>query len=140
MAGAHQRNTGPMRGSPRCGATTRRQTACEAPAVTGSQRCRMHGGNGRSGAPIGNKNAIKVGSAEALARLVRKYGPPTDDPSRLELDPVMPRPEPRSPSTNPELSSSAISAWWESQLSNTDAAEFLAMLRSEEENAFRRKR
>lgn len=79
-----------MRDSPRCGATTRRQTACEAPAVTGSQRCRMHGGNGRSGAPLGNRNAAKIGSVEALARLIRRYGPPTDDFSRLDLGPPLP--------------------------------------------------
>lgn len=45
----------------------------------------MHGGNGRSGAPRGNRNAAKVGSAEALVRLIRKHGPPANDLSRLGL-------------------------------------------------------
>jgi hypothetical protein len=38
------RNTGPMRHSPRCGATTRVGTSCQAPAVHGKRRCGMHGG------------------------------------------------------------------------------------------------
>jgi hypothetical protein len=47
--------------SPRCGARTRRGTACRAPAVSGKERCRMHGGSKGSGAPKGNKNALKHG-------------------------------------------------------------------------------
>lgn len=46
--------------SPKCGARTRKQTPCLAPAVRGNQRCRMHGGKG-SGAPKGNQNAFKHG-------------------------------------------------------------------------------
>lgn len=61
MAGSHRRNTGPMTSSLRCGAKTRRGTACQAPAVTGKKRCRMHGGAKGSGAPHGNKNALKHG-------------------------------------------------------------------------------
>ena len=61
MPGIHKRNTGPMRESLRCGAKTRRGTPCEAPAVRGKKRCRMHGGAKGSGAPIGNKNALKHG-------------------------------------------------------------------------------
>ena len=30
--------------APRCGARTRRGTACQAPAMLGRARCRMHGG------------------------------------------------------------------------------------------------
>ncbi len=66
----HPRNTGPMRQSPRCGARTRRGTPCAAPAVHGKARCRMHGGAPGSGAPIGNRNALKHGryTAAAIAR------------------------------------------------------------------------
>ena len=61
MAGNHARNTGPMQESPRCGARTRRGTPCQAPAVSGRARCRMHGGAKGSGAPPGNRNALKHG-------------------------------------------------------------------------------
>lgn len=57
----HKRNTGPMRTSLRCGAKTRRGTPCQAPAVSGKKRCRMHGGAKGSGAPQGNQNALKHG-------------------------------------------------------------------------------
>ncbi len=69
MSGSHRRNTGPMRESLRCGARTRRGTACQAPAVSGKLRCRMHGGARGSGAPEGNRNAWKHGrhSKEAIA-------------------------------------------------------------------------
>jgi glucans biosynthesis protein len=69
MASEHPRNTGPMRSSPRCGAKTRRGTPCASPAVRGKKRCRMHGGAAGSGAPRGNKNALKTGffTAEKLA-------------------------------------------------------------------------
>jgi uncharacterized protein YjcR len=55
------RNTGPMRQSPRCGAKTRAGTPCQAPAVYGKKRCRMHGGAQGSGAPKGNQNALQHG-------------------------------------------------------------------------------
>ena len=61
MTSRHVRNTGPMTSSPRCGARTRRGTPCQAPAVAGKRRCRMHGGAKGSGAPVGNKNALKLG-------------------------------------------------------------------------------
>jgi len=32
------------------------------PAVSGKRRCRMHGGAPGSGAPLGNKNALKHGN------------------------------------------------------------------------------
>ena len=65
----HRRNTGPMLSSPRCGARTRSGNHCMAPAVSGKRRCRMHGGAPGSGAPRGNKNALKHGrhTREALA-------------------------------------------------------------------------
>ena len=50
-----------MRQSPRCGAKTRAGTPCQAPAVYGKKRCRMHGGAHGSGAPKDNQNALKHG-------------------------------------------------------------------------------
>lgn len=47
--------------SPRCGAKTRSGGCCRAPAVNGKTRCRMHGGAAGSGAPVGNRNALKNG-------------------------------------------------------------------------------
>ena len=35
---------GDLTAAPRCGARTRRGTACQAPAMRGRARCRMHGG------------------------------------------------------------------------------------------------
>ena len=61
MAGDHVRNTTSMSASLRCGAKTRAGTACQAPAVSGKARCRMHGGAKGSGAPKGNQNAFKHG-------------------------------------------------------------------------------
>jgi uncharacterized protein YjcR len=61
MIGAHKRNTGPMLASPRCGAKTRTGRPCKSPLVQGKKRCRMHGGAPGSGAPRGNKNALKHG-------------------------------------------------------------------------------
>jgi len=57
----YKRNTGPMVGSARCGALTRSGKPCKAPVVRGKKRCRMHGGAAGSGAPLGNKNALKHG-------------------------------------------------------------------------------
>ena len=75
-AGDHARNTGPMIGSPRCGARDPQGLACRAPAVAGKRRCRMHGGAKGSGAPQGNRNALKHGlhTREAIAerRAVRQ--------------------------------------------------------------------
>lgn len=73
MTGAHRRNTEPMRLSPRCGAKTRGGTPCEAPAVNGKKRCRMHGGAKGSGAPKGNQNALKHGEFTREAREFRKH-------------------------------------------------------------------
>ena len=65
----HHHNTAPMLSSPRCGARTRSGEPCKSPAVKGKSRCRMHGGARGSGAPRGNKNALKHGhyTREALA-------------------------------------------------------------------------
>jgi uncharacterized protein YjcR len=75
MTSNHVRNTGPMLASRRCGAKTRSGKTCMSPAVSGKSRCRMHGGAAGSGAPRGNKNALKHGrfTREAFAerRLVR---------------------------------------------------------------------
>jgi hypothetical protein len=57
--------------SPRCGAKTRKQTPCLAPAVRGNKRCRMHGGKG-SGAPTGSQNALKHGHYTHEARAERR--------------------------------------------------------------------
>lgn len=59
--GDHPRNTKVMRASPRCGATTRAGSSCRSPAVSGKQRCRMHGGAKGSGAPLSNQNALTHG-------------------------------------------------------------------------------
>ncbi len=61
MSEEHPRNTGPMLTSPRCGAKTRKGGSCKSPAVTGKNRCRMHGGAPGSGAPKANRNAFKHG-------------------------------------------------------------------------------
>ena len=58
-----------MHQSPRCCARNRRGMPCQLPAVTGRAHCRLHGGAEGSGAPEGNRNALKHGrySAEAIA-------------------------------------------------------------------------
>jgi len=68
MTANHPRNTGPMLSSLRCGAKTRSGEPCMSPAVSGRNRCRMHGGAPGSGAPLGNKNALKHGqyTSEAI--------------------------------------------------------------------------
>lgn len=67
-----------MQSARRCGAKTRKRTACGSPAVSGKMRCRMHGGKG-SGAPKGNHNALRQGlytkevlAHEAKLRDIRK--------------------------------------------------------------------
>jgi hypothetical protein len=62
-------DTAALLASPRCGARTRAGRPCRAPAVCGSQRCRMHGGAPESGAPNGNRNARRHGlfTGEAIA-------------------------------------------------------------------------
>jgi hypothetical protein len=70
MTADHKRNTGPMLSSPRCGAKARSGAPCRSPAVQSKKRCRMHGGAPGSGAPRGNKNALKNGvyTRKAIAK------------------------------------------------------------------------
>ncbi len=56
----------------RCGAKTRKGTPCQSPAVHGKNRCRMHGGAAGSGAPFGNKNALKHGYYSRESRQERQ--------------------------------------------------------------------
>lgn len=67
----HKRNTSSMLSSPRCGAKTRGGRPCQAPAISGSKRCRMHGGRG-SGAPMQNQNAVKSGLHTAEMKHLRR--------------------------------------------------------------------
>jgi hypothetical protein len=72
MAGRHPRNVSGMLEAARCGAKTRNGTPCAAPAVKGRKRCRMHGGAKGSGAPKGNRNALKTGLHTAEERDLRQ--------------------------------------------------------------------
>jgi hypothetical protein len=45
-----------LRSAARCGAKTRSGRPCQAPAVAGRARCRMHGGAKGSGGPWGRRN------------------------------------------------------------------------------------
>ena len=58
-----------MLSSPRRGAKTRSGKPRKSLAVQGKKRCRMHDGAPGSGAPRGNKNALKHGlyTREAIA-------------------------------------------------------------------------
>jgi hypothetical protein len=47
--------------------------ACMSPAVQGKRRCRMHGGAPGSGAPKGNKNALKHGPSTREAIEQRRH-------------------------------------------------------------------
>jgi hypothetical protein len=71
MASAHKRNVGPMQAAARCGAKTRSGAPCASPRIAGGKRCRMHGRKG-SGAPKGNRNALKTGLHTATARMHKK--------------------------------------------------------------------
>jgi uncharacterized protein YjcR len=73
MAGDHPRIVQGMHAAARCGAKTRQGAACAAPAVAGKKRCRMHGGAKGSGAPKGNKNALKSGLYTAEAIEMRRH-------------------------------------------------------------------
>jgi len=57
--------------SSRCGARTRQGNPCQAPAIYGKARCRMHGGKG-SGAPLSSQNALKHGYYTSDAFATRK--------------------------------------------------------------------
>jgi glucans biosynthesis protein len=58
---SHLRDTRAMLASLRCGARTRSGGCCKSPAVSGQERCRMHGGSDGTGAPLGNCNALRHG-------------------------------------------------------------------------------
>lgn len=58
--------------APRCGAKTRRSTACQSPAVKGKSRCRLHGCGKGSGAPKGNTYAITHGHTTTEVKLFKK--------------------------------------------------------------------
>ena len=49
----------PINQALQCGAMTRRGKPCRSLVVRGKRRCRMHGGAAGSGAPVGNKNALR---------------------------------------------------------------------------------
>lgn len=59
--------------APRCGARTKRNNGspCQAPAVSGNQRCRIHGGSKGSGGQRGNRNALKHGHTTAESKSFR---------------------------------------------------------------------
>src|SRR5437763_5083294 len=54
-----------------CGARTRSGHPCRTPPVRGRRRCRMHGGAAGSGAPVGNKNALRHGPQRLLLKGAR---------------------------------------------------------------------
>jgi len=54
----------------RCEAKTRRGTPCQCPAMVNG-RCRLHGGKS-TGAPAGNRNALKTGEHTAEAKAFKK--------------------------------------------------------------------
>jgi hypothetical protein len=83
--GGHSRNIGPMLTSQRCGAKTRSGKPCMSPAVGGKKRCRMHGGAERSGAPLGNKNALKHGRFTRVAIEQRRKQQDVVRESRAQL-------------------------------------------------------
>lgn len=58
--------------APRCEAKTRRNTACQSPAVKGKPRCRMHGCAKGSGAPKGNTYAVTHGQSTTEIKSFRK--------------------------------------------------------------------
>jgi hypothetical protein len=59
----------PMNRSPRCGAKTRRGTACRCPAMKNG-RCKLHGGKS-TGPPLGSQNAWKHGLRSSEHRVCR---------------------------------------------------------------------
>lgn len=65
------RDSYPMNLAPRCGAKNRQGKPCQSPAMRSKKRCRLHGGLS-TGAPKGNKNALKHGLYTAVARAERR--------------------------------------------------------------------
>jgi hypothetical protein len=65
-----------LRQGPRCGARTRSGKSCQAPAVRGKARCRMHGGAKGSGGPRGNRNGnfkhgLYTRESQSIRRVMR---------------------------------------------------------------------
>ena len=58
--------------APRCSAKTRRSTSCQAPAVKGKSRCRMHGCGKGSGAARGNTYAVTHGQSTAEVKIFKQ--------------------------------------------------------------------
>jgi hypothetical protein len=58
--------------SQRCGARTRRGQFCRNHPIRRRQRCRLHGGAPGTGAPRGNRNAVKHGRTTAAALAARR--------------------------------------------------------------------
>ena len=57
---------------PRCLARNRQGNPCQAPAMRGKRRCRLHGGKS-TGPPKGSQNALKHGYYTAEAIASRRY-------------------------------------------------------------------
>lgn len=55
-----------------CLAKTRRGTLCQAPAIRGRSKCRLHGCGKGSGAPRGNQHALKDGQSTAQVKAFKK--------------------------------------------------------------------
>ncbi|WP_082922236.1 HGGxSTG domain-containing protein [Croceicoccus mobilis] len=73
MKSTHKRNLTGLGNALRCGAKTRTGRECRSPAVRGKKRCRMHGGSRGSGAPAGNKSALRTGLHTKEAIELRKH-------------------------------------------------------------------
>ena len=58
--------------APRCGAKTRAGTPCKLPVIRNKARCRLHGCGKGSGAPRGNKHALKHGSTTAEVKAFKQ--------------------------------------------------------------------
>jgi hypothetical protein len=63
----------PMHCAPRCGARTRSGNTCQAPAVRGKWRCRMHGGKSTGRPPIhGRYTQAAIAQKRRWRRLLRE--------------------------------------------------------------------
>jgi hypothetical protein len=59
-------------GAKHCGARTRGGGPCRNHPIRGRPRCRLHGGAPGTGAPRGNRNALKHGRTTAAALAARR--------------------------------------------------------------------
>jgi glucans biosynthesis protein len=59
-------------GAKHCGARTRGGRPCRNHPIRPRQRCRVHGGAPGTGAPRGNRNAVKHGRTTAAALAARR--------------------------------------------------------------------